>query len=355
MKKALLSIALLLCCCIFTPSFILAADAPPNIIFVMADDMGFGDPKCNNHVSMIPTPNFDRMAKAGMNFTDAHTPSAVCTPTRYGVVTGRYCWRTSMKRGVLNGYSAPLIDKSRQTVASFLAANGYNTAVIGKWHLGLGFVKGSDGKVDYTKPLTECPNDNGFGYSYVIPASLDFAPYVYIENGKVTNPETVQQPGQGFPAFLRPGPRSVDLVMENCLDDLTKKATTYIGDNANKEKPFFLYFPLTAPHKPTLPHPRFVGKSKLGPYGDFIMQVDWTLGQVLDAVEKAGIKDNTLVIYTSDNGSYMNRFDKGAPDHVSDEKLQGYTASHHKANADWRGSASYACSVQSTRKPSKPN
>jgi len=309
----------------------------PNIIFIMADDMGYGDARCNNPQSQIPTPALDRMAREGMRMTDAHTPSAVCTPTRYGVLTGRYCWRSRLKRGVLNGYGTPLIEKERPTVASFLREHGYSTAIVGKWHLGLEFARDSSGQIDYRSELTDSPREHGFDYSYIIPASLDFPPYVYIENGRVTEPETVDQPSQSFPAYLRSGPRSKTLVMENCLDDLLAKAVERIDAESKTESPFFLYFSLTAPHKPVLPHPRFRGKTKLGPYGDFVVQVDWTVGQVIDAVDRSGIKENTLVIYTSDNGSFMYRLDEGIEDHVDNETVQGYRAAHHCANGPLRG------------------
>ena len=166
-----------------------AVAAKPNIVFVLADDMGFGDVQALNARSKVPTPNLNRVAGQGMTFTDAHSPSAVCTPTRYGALTGRYCWRSRLKRGVLNGYSAPLLEPGRLTVAGILRASGYHTSIVGKWHLGLGFQKGADGKIDYAKPVTDGPNEHGFDHSHIIPASLDFPPYVYIENGRIRSEE----------------------------------------------------------------------------------------------------------------------------------------------------------------------
>jgi arylsulfatase A-like enzyme len=318
----------------------IGGDESPNFVFILADDMGYGDVHALNPDSKIPTPNLDGLAAAGMTFTDAHSPSAVCTPTRYGLVTGRYCWRSRLKRGVQNGYGPQLIENERPTVASYLKSNGYKTGIVGKWHLGLGFAKKADGKaIDYTKPLTHGPNDLGFDYSYIIPASLDFPPYVYFRNGQATEPSTVTQPAQKFPPFLRNGPRAADLVMENCLDDLARDAVKFIQEEStNKAQPFFLYFPLTAPHKPVLPHPRFRGKTQLGPYGDFIVQVDWTVGEVLKALDAAGIADNTVVIYSSDNGSFMYRRDEAdATGHVDDQTVQAYRASNHTANHVFRG------------------
>ena len=313
------------------------AAQPPNIVFILADDMGYGDVHALNPKSRIPTPHLDRLAASGMTFTDAHTPSAVCTPTRYGLLTGRYCWRSRLKRGVLNGYGAPLIEQDRQTVAGFLKQTGYHTGIVGKWHLGLELPRSADGKkLDFSKPVRNGPPQRGFDYSYIIPASLDFPPYVYIENGKATNAETVIQKGVGFPGFLREGPRSKDLVMENCLDDLLKQATRYIHQQSQTDQPFFLYFPLPAPHKPVIPHSRFQGKTKLGLYGDFVAQVDWTVGEVLRTIRETGIEEDTLVIYTSDNGSYMYRNDD-KPDHVTDASVQAYQSKHHTSNHVFRG------------------
>lgn len=317
-------------------TFSAEADDRPNIIFILADDMGFGDVQGLNAKSKIPTPNLNRLAAEGMTFTDAHTPSSVCTPTRYGVLTGRYCWRTRLKRGVLNGYGEPLIQENRTTVAEHLRAQGYSTGIVGKWHLGLGFAK--DGKeFDFSKPVADGPHTHGFNFSKVIPASLDFPPYVYIQNGELTQFPGIEQPSQNFPAFLRKGERSPDFVMEDVLDHLLKEVQGYIKKQAKSDKPFFLYFPLTAPHKPVLPHPRFRGKTELGPYGDFVHQVDDIVGGVLDSVDAAGIGEKTLVIYTSDNGSFMHRYDQERADHVSDESVQGYLATNHRANGQFRG------------------
>ncbi len=311
----------------------------PNIVVILADDMGSGDVQALNAKSTIPTPHLNRLAREGMTFTDAHTPSAVCTPTRYGLVTGRYCWRTRLKRGVLNGYGTPLIDSDRLTIAEFLHGKGYRTGVVGKWHLGLGFAKSAKGKGwDFSQPVSDGPHTHGFDESFIIPASLDFPPYVYIRDGRLTAfPSEVQQ-AQKFPAFLRKGERSPDLIMEDCLDRLTKEATEFIARASRLDQPFFLYFPMTAPHKPVLPHPRFRGKTDLGPYADFVVQVDAMVGQVLAALDENRITDQTLVIYTSDNGSFMYRFDDPRQqDHVEKETIQGYRPSHHTANGPFRG------------------
>ena len=314
----------------------LAADRP-NLVFILADDMGYGDVQALNPKSKIPTPNLNRLSREGMTFTDAHTSSAVCTPTRYGLVTGRYSWRGRLKRGVLDGYGKPLIEQGRETIGSFLRASGYHTGIVGKWHLGLGFVrKSGDRDIDYTQGVTDGPHTRGFDFSFVIPASLDFPPYVYIRNGQITR-NVVLQSAVRFPGFLRHGPIGRDMEPADALDDLTAEAVAYIHERSGREQPFLLYFPLTAPHKPTLPHGRFVGTTNLGPYGDFVAQVDWTVGQVLNALDSAGVADNTLLIYSSDNGSYMYRLQPGEPDHVSDSTIQSYDPDHHTSNAGLRG------------------
>ncbi|MCP4614046.1 MAG: sulfatase-like hydrolase/transferase [Planctomycetes bacterium] len=280
-----------------------AGSNKPNIVFIMADDMGYGDLGCYNKNSKIPTPNMDRLAAEGMRFTDAHSPSAVCTPTRYGVLTGRYCWRSRLKRGVLGGYSPALIDTNRMTVASMLIQYGYATACIGKWHLGLGNAK----KTDYDKPLVPGPNALGFDYFYGIPASLDMTPYCYLENDRPVEKPTLtteagkaNEDGWWRPGAIAPGFKHVEV-----LPKLTEKAVKYIDDHTNMspDKPFFMYFPLPAPHCPIAPADFVKGKSKAGGYGDFVVEVDWTIGQVVKALKRNGLTGNTLIIVTSDNGS----------------------------------------------------
>ncbi len=278
----------------------------PNIIFLMADDLGIGDLGCYNKDSKIPTPNMNRLAKEGMKFTDSHTPSSVCSPTRYGVLTGRYCWRTdALKKGVLWGYSPLLIEPGRMTLASLLRQAGYHTACIGKWHLGLGNAR----KTDYTKPLTPGPNSVGFDYFFGIPASLDMEPYVFVENERPVElpTETIKgskhrrQKGGGF---WRGGPIAPSFRHIDVLPKITKKAVDYIDERAKNKQPFFLYFPLSAPHTPWLPTKEFRGKSKAGYYGDFVVQVDDTVGQILEALDRNNLTENTLIIVTSDNGSH---------------------------------------------------
>ncbi|MCM2374629.1 sulfatase family protein [Aporhodopirellula aestuarii] len=324
-------------CALFLATQIVAEDARPNVVVILADDMGSGDVHALNAESKIPTPNLDGLAGDGMTFTDAHTPSSVCTPTRYGLLTGRYCWRTNLKKGVLNGYGEPLMKADRETIAGMLRANGYHTGIVGKWHLGLGFAK--DGKqFDFSKPVSDGPHTHGFDSSIIIPASLDFPPYVYIRDGELTAFPSLAQPANDFPAYLRKGERSPDLVMENVLDDIAREADRYIDSRVTEDKPFFLYVPLTGPHKPVLPHPRFRGTTELGPYGDFVAQVDETVGQILQSIDDAKVRENTIVIFTSDNGSFMRCTDNPKfVDHVEDETQQEYRADHHRANGVYRG------------------
>ena len=316
----------------------------PNIIIILADDMGYGDIHAFYSKSEIPTPNLDELAEEGMMFTDAHTPSSVCTPTRYGLLTGRYCWRTSLKSGVLKGYDTPLIKEDRITIADYLNERGYFTGIVGKWHLGLEYQEiapGEDGvhdKFDLTKPLLITPNNYGFDYSFVLPASLDFEPYLYVRNYDVVDTEFERVPTTEFPHFWREGIKSKSLEFDQVLDDLLVEAKAFINRASKSKEPFFLYFPLTAPHKPVIPRDPFVGVSGRGLYGDFITQIDWTTGEILKLLEELDLEGNTLVIFTSDNGSP--KYTKNSatyPDHVTDETLDYYNENNHQANGYLRG------------------
>ncbi|MFQ5928603.1 MAG: arylsulfatase [Acidobacteriota bacterium] len=294
-----------------------ASQETPNIVYILADDLGYGDLSCLNTESKIPTPNMDRLAADGMIFTDAHAGSAVCTPTRYGILTGRYAWRTRLKHGVLWGYSPRLIEPERMTVASLLKQHGYSTACVGKWHLGLDWHT-ADGKklsdrsnepgetVDFSKPVSGGPTDLGFDYFFGIPASLDMYPYLYIENDRVVELPSlrIEASERGKGGFWRAGPIAPGFKHIEVLPTIAEKAVGFIERHLQNspDKPFFLYFPLTAPHTPVLPTEAFLGKSKAGKYGDFVVEVDWTVGQIVETVERLGISDNTLIIVTSDNG-----------------------------------------------------
>jgi arylsulfatase A len=287
---------------------IINAAERPNIVYILCDDLGTGDVQClSKGKGKIATPNFDRLAKGGMTFTDAHSGSAVCTPTRYGVLTGRYAWRSRLQKSVLWGNSRPLISKGRETAATVLKRAGYNTACIGKWHLGLGWVgevtdspmlKGC--KVDYSKPLTDSPVSHGFDYFFGISASLDMAPYTWIENFKVTELPTA------IKAFHRKGPAGPSFEAVDVLPTITAKAIEYFKQCAPEaktgKKPFFLYLPYASPHTPIVPTEEWKGKSGLNKYADFVMQTDFCVGQLIESLKELGLLDNTLVVFTSDNG-----------------------------------------------------
>jgi arylsulfatase A len=303
--------------------------ASPHIVYILADDLGYGDVGCLNPASKIPTPNIDRLAREGMRFTDAHSASAVCTPTRYGILTGRYCWRSRLKKGVLYGYDRLLIDRKRPTVPSVLKTRGYHTSGIGKWHLGLNWATkenkpAKEGTVDYSKAIDGGPCDVGFDDYFGIPASLDMTPYVYVQNRRVEAipSETIAR-SEGV-RFWRGGPVAPGFRHEDVLPRLTKKAVERIDQHGARfdEKPLFLYFPLPAPHLPVVPAKEFQGSTAIGPWGDFVHQVDWTVGQVMTALERNGMTENTLLIVTSDNGCTPN----GG---FHENKKKGHASSHH--------------------------
>ncbi len=273
----------------------------PNIVYILTDDMGYGDVSCLNENSKINTANIDRLAGDGMIFTDAHSSSAVCTPSRYSILTGRYNWRSELKEGVTWGDSPHLIEDDRITVASFLKKHGYNTACVGKWHLGMDWAINNE-EIDFTQPIANGPCTFGFDEFFGISASLDMPPYVYIENDHVTAiPDRIIPESTGK-AFYREGLIAPDFCHDEVLPTLTNKATEFITSQAQKESPFFLYFPLPAPHTPILPSAEFRGKSATNEYGDFCLMVDDVVGQIMSALENAGIAENSILIFTSDNG-----------------------------------------------------
>lgn len=335
--------AVVLSAILFVPTFnaselSAAAPARPNIVFIMADDMGLGDLGAYNKKSKVPTPNMNRLAREGMRFLDAHSPSAVCTPTRYGVLTGRYAWRSRLKSGVLWGFSTSLIENGRTTVASMLKEQGYHTGAVGKWHLGFQQYDPALGekeqKVDYSEPLSPGPLSVGFDHFFGIPASLDMEPYVFVEDlSPLQQPtkhiEKSLQARQGGKGFWRAGPIAPDFKHIDVLPKITEKAVSYIdgrAKDAKDGKPFFLYFPLSAPHTPWLPTKEFQGKSGAGAYGDFAAQVDWTVGQVLKALDRNQLSENTLVFLTSDNGAHWTPGDIKKYGHLANRHLRGQKA-----------------------------
>jgi len=248
-------------------------DKLPNIVIVLADDLGYGDLSSFNENSGIQTPQLDQMAAEGMSFTDAHTSSSVCTPTRYGLLTGRYNWRSRLKQSVLTGTSRALIPQDRTTLASMLKTSGYHTAFIGKWHLGWDWAfrgevdpdevrwEFGDLDIDYSQPVGNGPADLGFDYSYGHSGSLDMAPYVYVENGKVTSLPDRRTFNEDHQRFWREGPTGSDFIHEDVSPNFFRRSMKYIKQQSGKEAPFFLYLALPSPHTPILPTEAWQGKA----------------------------------------------------------------------------------------------
>ncbi|SMP68945.1 Arylsulfatase A [Neorhodopirellula lusitana] len=296
----------------------------PNIILILADDMGPGEP--SHAGGLVPTPALDQMANEGMQFNNAHTSSSVCTPTRYGILTGRYNWRSRLKKGVLSAADSPaLMDPNRLSLPGFLQQSGYHTACIGKWHLGVDWVKAeSDSHVadktasghkakfgswniDYSQPFRNGPVDVGFDEAFFILSSLDMPPYVYLRNDRAEQVPTVERgfPHNEYNDFQRIGAAAEDFDASECLATWAEQSRSYIQRQASdsSDKPFFLYLPLTSPHTPVRPGKNFKGRYKqYSWYADFIAETDWVVEQVLDQLAASGIDDETLVIFTSDNG-----------------------------------------------------
>ncbi|MDR1957586.1 MAG: arylsulfatase [Planctomycetaceae bacterium] len=287
----------------------------PNIVLILADDMGYGDISLLNEKSKIRTPHLDSLGREGIVFTDAHAACSICGPSRYGILTGRYPMRNRRKASNNpNGFGPPVIEPNRLTIAQILKNKGYDTAAFGKWHLGMTWPT-RDGKpltdtnsetewprIDYTRRIADGPTDRGFDYYFGIPASLDMVPYVFIENDHVTEiPTTVKQNDPP-----RPGPAGKDFEPIDVLPALTRQTVEFINNHGiagpQQGKPFFVYMPLNAPHTPLVPTRSWQGKNELGDYGDFVLQVDDAVGQVLAAVDRNGLSENTLVIFTVDNG-----------------------------------------------------
>ncbi len=304
MKKSLIQLFALL---MLVSSSFLAAKSP-NIIVILADDMGKDSVSAFNPQLGFKTPRIDELVQQGMSFTDAHSGSAVCTPTRYGLLTGRYSWRSRLKSYIVPKWDAPLIEEGRMTIGSMLKTAGYNTACIGKWHLGWNWPFKSQEKVpignaaklaklarqgfDWTKAVTGGPVDRGFDYHFG-DDTINWPPYVYIENDKVL----------GTPDSKTYKATDSDWAENKVLPTITAKAVSYIEQQAKKDKPFFLYFPMTSPHSPISPAAGFLGKSGISTYVDFVMETDHRIGQIIDAVDNSGIAENTIIIFTADNGT----------------------------------------------------
>jgi arylsulfatase A-like enzyme len=303
----------LLCGWLMCLTPLLAVDRP-NIIVILADDQGFGDLGANNPQSKIATPHLDALAKGGVRFTDGHTSSGVCTPTRYSLLTGRYHWRTRLQNGVLGGFSPPLIAKDRLTLAGLLKQQGYATACFGKWHLGMSFPLAGGGyaddggdfsknpkdvsKIDFAGDILGGPVDHGFDTFYGISASLDMPPFVWIKDRRMTEIPSATK------TWLRTGPAGPKFEAVDVMPSVIDQTIAFIEGQKKTDpsKPFFAYVPLNAPHTPIVPTKEFQGSSGISPYADFVKQVDHDVGRLLASLEKQGLTENTLVIFTSDNG-----------------------------------------------------
>ena len=333
----------------------------PNLVVVLADDLGFGDVSCYNPQSKIPTPHVDRLAAEGMRLTDAHTPSAVCTPTRYGLLTGRYCWRTRLKHRVLDGFDPPLIEPGQVTVASLLKQQGYATAGIGKWHLGLGWTDTSGAPVpavsldrtqpprsghdvDFTRPFTGGPRAIGFDHFFGISASLNMSPFCYLEGDGVLRLPVLRQERMRDANFMAvdEGVRSPDFTIHGVMPRLAGEAVAFLEKQAAQSTtPFFLYAALTSPHLPVVVNDEYRGRSQAGEYGDFVVETDAFLGAVLETLDRTGQADNTLVIFTSDNGGLYHCWEAQEVDDVKHYTIRGRGAHirefGHQGNAHLRG------------------
>ena len=328
MKSIILRLLLL---CAILPFATLAAEQPPNIVVILADDLGYGDLSGNNPDSKIPTPVLDRLADEGMNFTDAHSPSGVCTPTRYGLLTGRYCWRTHLKRGVLNGASAPLIEPDRLTLPAMLASRGYVTGHFGKWHLGRRWhLKDPDGKItppniDWTRPAPYCPLDAGFTYSFALAQPA----WAFMENRMVSAEPTEPFDFTHIPSHIvgpnnNKGFQQPGFTFEQMIPNWVAKTKAFIARSAAAKKPFFAYFAPICPHRPINPNQEFQGKSDCGVFGDFVCELDAAVGSILDQLKTSGVDQNTLVVFTADNGAENNAYGHIATyDHWSSGGLRG--------------------------------
>ena len=320
----------------------------PNLVYILADDMGVGDVACLDQRCAWATPRLDALAKDGMAFSDAHSSSAVCTPSRYSILTGRYAWRSWLKRGVTVGASAGLLDHGQTTMASMLHDAEYRTACIGKWHMGWEWAckKGQeiplrdplrnryDGQsvdwIDFEQEIQDGPLAFGFDEYFGISASLDMPPYVYVEGNR---PQTTPTSWGTAKDFFRQGPRQEDLLPHTVLGTLTERACDFIhqqgaqdDETSTGNTPFFLYLALTAPHTPIAPAPEFIGSSGVSSYGDLCQEVDYRVGQVCDALAANGLDENTLVIFTSDNGCSG----KQAECDILEQRFAHYSSSHYR-------------------------
>ena len=342
MKNILLIILVLLSNLLFGKT---KKNSRPNIIVILADDLGVGDIEALYSGCKIKTPNLNKLAAEGLVFRDAHSASAVCTPTRYSLLTGRYAWRTKLQYHVLLDYEKPLINSRIPTMPKILQACGYQTAAIGKWHLGFDWKQNNDGSWDYQALLGGGPVSHGFNYYFGTDVP-NLPPYTYIENDHIAiqptsflhdsiAPWVPQGPRIGYNVeeeilpFLPPGAMAPGWKFDEILPDLTQRACNYIHQQAEQQQPFFLYFAMTSPHVPIAPSAQFLGKSGIHQMADFIMETDWAVGQIMTELEKTGISENTLVFFAADNGhddhAYGSELEKAG--HNGSGPYRGYKGS----------------------------
>jgi arylsulfatase A len=296
------------------------ANSIPNIVLIYTDDQGYGDVSALNPEAKFQTPHMDRLVREGIAFTNAHCSDSVCTPSRYSLLTGRYCWRTQRKDGVLHAEGECLIKDKRTTLASFLRSRGYHTGMVGKWHLGMDF-PGEEGNRDWSKPIQDMPLDKGFDYYFGVPASLNYGVLAWFEGRYARVPPTQYtskkenerhvdyriKPPYLSSAEARKSDFEVaeDFVDDQCLTRFTDKAiewmTSKVAD-AKRGKPFFMYLPLTSPHYPVCPLPEFRGQGSAGAYGEFVIETDYHIGRIMEFLQMSGLDENTMIIMTSDNG-----------------------------------------------------
>lgn len=304
----------------------------PHVVVILADDLGYGDLPSYSRDAKVPMPNLDRLAAQGMRFTDAHSGSSVCTPTRYGLLTGRYAWRTRLQRGVFYGYEPPLIAPDRLTTASLLQARGYHTACIGKWHLGWDWPMEAGAKVpDFTQPIAGGPTTRGFT-TYFGTHVPNQPPYCFIEQDRTVGLPTSTVARDAVMNVGRGGPAVPEWRFDAILPTLAARAVRYLDERAAAGGPFFLYLPLTSPHEPIAPSARFRGRSAINPLADFLMETDWAVGEVLAALERNNQADDTVVIFTCDNGhsTYTGLQPLLDAGHKPSGPLRGYKADIHE-------------------------
>ncbi len=297
----------LLLFCILTVASTVRAQDKPNIIVILGDDLGIDGVSCLNPDLGLKTPAIDRLAREGMSFTDAHSTSGVCSPTRYGLLTGRYNWRSRLKRGIVGKWERPLIADSRVTLPELLKRAGYDTACIGKWHLGWRWPRRGGGvtsrlkDIDFTGSVKGGPLDHGFDY-YFGDDVPNWPPYVWCEDDRLLG-ELTDSMKQGAMVGVSPGPAVKGWDFRAVLHEYGRRVSRYVEEQARSEKPFFLYFPMPSPHTPIAPHGDFQGRSKISEYADFLIQTDAVVGQLLDALDRTDLSENTLVFFTCDNGT----------------------------------------------------